>query len=68
MDGLGVTIFAIGYLEKEACGVGETLKQEEQDNSFGQYSSLSEQFVIRTSVINSSLFDHKNLVRSSGVS
>jgi hypothetical protein len=36
MDGFGFTIFAI---EKGAHGVRRTLKQEEQENSFGQYSS-----------------------------
>jgi hypothetical protein len=49
MDGFGFTIFAIGYLEKGACEVRGTLKQGEQENSFGQYSSLSEQFEIRPS-------------------
>jgi hypothetical protein len=44
MDG-----FAIDYLEKGAYGVRGTLKQGEQENSFGQYSSLSKQFKIRTS-------------------
>jgi hypothetical protein len=48
MDGFGFTIFAIGYLEKGACGIRGTLKQGEQDNSFGKYSSLIEQFEIRT--------------------
>jgi hypothetical protein len=46
MDGFGFIIFVTGYLEKGACG---TLKQGEQDNSFGQYSSLSKQFEIRPS-------------------
>jgi hypothetical protein len=41
MDGFGFTIFLIGYLEKGAHGVRGTLKQGKQDNSFGQYSSLS---------------------------
>jgi hypothetical protein len=49
MDCFGFTIFAIGYLEKGARGERGTLKQEEQENSFGQYSSLSKQFEIRTS-------------------
>jgi hypothetical protein len=44
----GFTIFSIGYLEKEACRVRGTLKQGEQENSFGQYSSLSKQFEIET--------------------
>jgi hypothetical protein len=38
-----------GYLEKGTRGVRGTLKQGEQENSFGQYSSLSKQFEIRTS-------------------
>jgi hypothetical protein len=46
MDGLGFTIFLIGFLEKGACEVRGTLKQGEQENSFGQYSSLSKQFKI----------------------
>jgi hypothetical protein len=45
----GFTIFATDYLEKGACGGRRTLKQGEQENSFGQYSSLSMQFEIRTS-------------------
>jgi hypothetical protein len=52
VDWFGFTIFAIGYLEKGApflSGIRGTLKQEEQENSFGQYSSLSKQFEIRTS-------------------
>jgi hypothetical protein len=47
--GLGSPIFMIGYLEKGACVVRGTLKQGEQENSFGKYSSLSKQFEIRTS-------------------
>jgi hypothetical protein len=39
MDGFGFTIFPIGYLEKGACGVRGTLKQGEQENSFGKYKS-----------------------------
>jgi hypothetical protein len=62
MDGFGFTIFAIGYLEKGALGVRGTLKQEEQENSFGQYSSCK-QFEIRTSG-DKQLFDRKNLARS----
>jgi hypothetical protein len=46
MDGLGFTIFAI---RKGARGVRGTLKQGEQENSLGEYSSLSKQFEIRTS-------------------
>jgi hypothetical protein len=68
MDGFGFTIFAIDYLEKGAHGVRGSLKQAEQENSFRQYSSLSKQLEIRHLVINSSLFDHKNLVRLSNVS
>jgi hypothetical protein len=49
MDWFGFTIFVIGYLEKGASGVRGTLKQGEQNNSFGQYLSLSKQFEIRTS-------------------
>jgi hypothetical protein len=49
MAGFGLTIFAIGYLEKGAREVRGTLKQGKQENSFGQYSSLSKQFEIRTS-------------------
>jgi hypothetical protein len=49
MDWFWFTIFGIDYLEKEACGVRGTLKQGEQENSFGQYSSLSKQFEIRIS-------------------
>jgi hypothetical protein len=44
----GFTIFMSGYLEKGARGERGTLKQGEQENSFGQYSSLSKQFEIRT--------------------
>jgi hypothetical protein len=47
MDGFGFIIFAIGYLEKGACGVWGTLKQRGKGNSFGQYSSLSKPFEIR---------------------
>jgi hypothetical protein len=46
--GLGFTIFVIGYLEKGACRERGALKQGEQENSSGQYLSLSMQFVIRT--------------------
>jgi hypothetical protein len=67
MDGFGFTIFAIGCLEKGARGVRGTSKQEEQENSLGQYSPLSKQFEIRTSG-DKQLFDHKNLARSSNVS
>jgi hypothetical protein len=49
MDGFGFTIFVIVYLEKEAHGVRGTLKKGEQENSVGQYPSLSRQFEIRTS-------------------
>jgi hypothetical protein len=48
MDGFGFTVFVIDYLEKGIWGKG-ALKQGEQENSFGQYSSLSKQFEIRTS-------------------
>jgi hypothetical protein len=48
MDGFGFIIFAIGYLEKGACGVWGTLKQRGKGNSFGQYSSLSKHFEIWT--------------------
>jgi hypothetical protein len=48
MDGFVFTNFAIDYLEKGAHGVRGTLKQGEQENSFGQYSSLRKQFEIRT--------------------
>jgi hypothetical protein len=41
MDWFGFIIFAIGYLEKGACGVRGTLKQGEQQNSFERYSSSS---------------------------
>jgi hypothetical protein len=63
MDRFGVTIF--GYLEKGTCGVRGTLKQGEQESS-GQYSSLSKQFQIRTSGFKQ-LFDCKNLTGSSNV-
>jgi hypothetical protein len=65
--GLGSQSSLIGYLEKEACWVRGTLKHGQQDNSFGQYSSLIEQFEIRTPS-NKQLFDHKTLARSSNVS
>jgi hypothetical protein len=55
MDRFGFTIFEIGYLEKGLHGVRRTLKQEEQENSFGQYSLLSKQFEIGQLVINSFL-------------
>jgi hypothetical protein len=41
-------MFMIGYLEKGVCGVKGTLNQGEQENSFGQFSSLSKQFEIRS--------------------
>jgi hypothetical protein len=43
------TSFATGYLEKGARELRVTLKQGEQENSFGQYSSLRKQFEIGTS-------------------
>jgi hypothetical protein len=49
MDWFGFTIFEIGYLEKRVCVVRGTLKQGEQENFFGQCSSLSKQLEIRTS-------------------
>jgi hypothetical protein len=45
----GFTVFLISYLEEVARGVKGTLKQGEQENSFGHYSSLGEQIEIRTS-------------------
>jgi hypothetical protein len=36
-------------MEKGVHGIRGTLKQEEQENSFGQYSSLRVQFGIKTS-------------------
>jgi hypothetical protein len=48
MNWFGFTIFTIGYIEKGARGVRGTLKQGEQENFWGQYSSLSKQFEIRT--------------------
>jgi hypothetical protein len=35
MDGFGFTIFMTGYLEKGVHGIRGTLKQGEQENSFG---------------------------------
>jgi hypothetical protein len=67
MDRFGFTAFANGYLEKGARGVRGTLKQEEGENCFGQYSSLSEQSEISTSG-DKQLFNRKNLARSSSVS
>jgi hypothetical protein len=46
---MGLGSQSLWLLRKGAHRVRGTLKQAEQENSFGQYSSLSKQFEIRTS-------------------
>jgi hypothetical protein len=45
---MGLGLKSLQLVTLGACRVRGTLKQREQENPFGQYSSLSKQFEIRT--------------------
>jgi hypothetical protein len=45
---MGLGLKSLQLVTLGACRVRGTLKQREQENSFGQYSSLNKQFEVRT--------------------